>query len=161
MQVNSWFVGPPRDENDGFRVRAGARRPEPGSDYSGYDCATPIPAPPLGRRQAMRWAQWRSFWGSPWRALHLSGEAVRANGWAGPRGVVEFPVQTRVQQKGSKATKGSGSQASSRDAIAAAGMICRELPTVPSSARIFGKTRKSRLIHITKERRSDYSGATP
>ena len=41
------------------------------------------------------------------------------------------------------------------------GVICREWPTLPGSARIFGRTRKSRLIRITKERRSDYSGATP
>ena len=41
------------------------------------------------------------------------------------------------------------------------GMICREWPTRPGSARIFGSTRKSRLIRIMKERRSDYSGVTP
>ena len=37
----------------------------------------------------------------------------------------------------------------------------RSRPTQSGSARIFGRTRKSRLIRIPKQRRSDYSGATP
>ena len=39
-----------------------------------------------------------------------------------------------------------------------------DLPQMADSNRfgqIFGRTRKSRLIRIPKERRSDYSGATP